>query len=163
VTSPRSQRRLGLGETEVEQLRPAARQHHIAGLDVPVDDPLPVSRVEGIGDLESEAQRLIERQRPLRQPIRQYLPLEILHDEVVHSVVMTGIEQGADVGMRELRDGLRFALESLTGLGRVAELRRQDLDRDGSLQPRIARPVDLSHSSGTELTEDFVRAEARAG
>ena len=36
---------------------------------------------------------------------------------------------------------------------------RQDLDRDGAIQPRVLRLVDLSHSSGAERREDLVGTE----
>ena len=40
---------------------------------------------------------------------------------------------------------------------------RQDLDRDGAIQARVARLVDLAHSAGADWREDLVRAEASSG
>ena len=41
--------RTALGEPEVEQLRAGLRQHDVAGLQVAMDDALPVRLVEGKG------------------------------------------------------------------------------------------------------------------
>jgi hypothetical protein len=38
---------------------------------------------------------------------------------------------------------------------------RQDLDRDEAIEPRVARAIDLSHSTGAEWGDDLVRTEAR--
>ena len=52
-----------LGESEVQELHSRLRQHHVAGLEIPVHYPLAVRLVERIGDLDAEAQDLLERQR----------------------------------------------------------------------------------------------------
>ncbi len=52
-------RRLELRQTEVEELDPALRQHHVAGLQVAMDDALPVRLVQRVGDLDAEAQELL--------------------------------------------------------------------------------------------------------
>ena len=44
---------------------PRLREHHVAGLQVPMDDALPVGAVEGLRDLDGVAQRLLEGQRAL--------------------------------------------------------------------------------------------------
>jgi hypothetical protein len=54
-------------------------------------DPLPVRLVERVGDLDADAQRLRQRQRPSREALRQRLALEVLHDEVL------GLALSADV------------------------------------------------------------------
>ena len=59
----------GLGQSKVEQLHARRRQHHIGGLQVAMHDAGPVCLVQCVGDLDPVAQRLLERQRPLRQPI----------------------------------------------------------------------------------------------
>ena len=40
---------------------------------------------------------------------------------------------------------------------------RQDLDRDGALEPRVPRPVHLAHAAGADRREDLVGAETRSG
>ena len=70
-TRPRRRRAACLRQAEVEQLDARLRQHHVAGLEVPVDDPLPVRLVERVGDLDrrSAAPASIG-QRPLREALR---------------------------------------------------------------------------------------------
>jgi hypothetical protein len=47
----------------------ALRQQDVLGLDVPVDDAVPVRVVEGVGDLARDPQRLVERE--LRLPAQR--------------------------------------------------------------------------------------------
>ena len=61
-------------------------------------------------------QRLLERQRALRQPVRERLAFEILHDEVRGAVLLAHVVQRADVRMIELRDRARLAVEPLAEL-----------------------------------------------
>jgi hypothetical protein len=58
------------------------------------------------------------------------------------------------------RPGL--ALEALPPLGVLGELFGLHLDRDGTIEPGVARLVDLAHSPGADQSEDFIGAEARA-
>jgi len=77
--------------------------------------------------------------------------------------VPADVVQRADVRVGQRRDGPGFALEALTELGIGCERFGQDLDGDGAIQPRVARPIDLSHSAGANGRLDLVRAEAGAG
>src|SRR5262245_30511476 len=103
-----------------------------------------VRLLERIGDLDSAAQRLIDRKRTLRQPLRERLAVEELHHEVFGPVLAADVVDGADVRVRELRDRTRFPLEALARLVRARKARRQNLDRDLAPQPCVPRPVDLS-------------------
>ena len=60
-------------------------------------------------------------------------------------------------------DGSRLALEARAELRVGRELRRQHLDRDHAIEPRVARLVDLAHPAGaTEATQSRNgRAERR--
>ena len=40
---------------------------------------------------------------------------------------------------------------------------RQDFDGNSPVQPRISRPKDFTHTTGTDLREDLVRAEPFSG
>ena len=63
------------------------------------------------------AQRLVERQRPLREPLGERLAFEELHDQVVARPSAADVVERADVGMRELRDRSRLTLEPLPRSG----------------------------------------------
>ena len=47
--------------------------------------------------------------------------------------------------------------------GSPATFTRQDLDRDGAIEPRVAGFVDLAHAASAKRAEDFVWAESGAG
>ena len=105
----------------------------------------------------------IERQRPLLQPIGQRLAFQVLHHEERRAVVLADVVERADVRMIELRDRARFAVEPLAELRVGGEALGQDLDRDGAIEARVARLVDLAHAARADRRRDFVRAEASAG
>src|SRR5690242_9378814 len=65
--------------------------------------------------------------------------------------------------MGELRDAQRLALEACNGIGIAVEMRRQNLDGDLTIQPGIARPVDVAHTARPERRDDFVRPEPFPG
>ena len=51
-----------------------------------MDDPLPMRRRQGVGDLGRHPQRLIERQPPLLQALRQRTAGQMLQDEIVDGI-----------------------------------------------------------------------------
>ena len=65
--------------------------------------------------------------------------------------------------MRERGDRLRLPLEAPRNSGVGGERRRQNLDRDVAIEPRVARPVDFAHPARAERRHDLVRAEPCAG
>ena len=65
-----------------------------------------------VGDLDSEAQDLVDGQRPLGEAIGQRLAFEVLQDEVVDAVLLADVVERADVGMVEGGDGAGLALEA---------------------------------------------------
>ena len=67
------------------------------------------------------------------------------------------------MGVIELRDRAGFAVEALAELRIGGEALGQNLDRDGAIEARVARFVDLAHPAGAKRRDDFVRAEASAG
>ena len=152
-----------LRQAEVEELHARLRQHHVAGLQVAVNDPLAVRLVQGIGDLDAAAQRLVERQGTLPETILERFALEQLHHQEVRLVLATDVEERADVRVREPGDRPRLPLESLACFGRRGPVRGQDLHRDRAIEAGVARLVDLAHAARSERREDLVRPEARTG
>jgi hypothetical protein len=86
-----------------------------------MNDTLSVSLIERISNLDRVLQEQIDRQRAARNALRERLAFQVLHDEEVDALVMSEIEQRADVGMIEGRNNARFSLEALTRL----RIRRQ--------------------------------------
>ena len=160
---PASNRRARLRQSEVEQLRARLREHDVAGLQIPVDDARAVRLVERRRDLDRRLERLVDRERALRQPIRQRLAFEILHDEERGAVLLADVVQRADVRMIELRDRAGFAIEALAELRVGGEGVGENLDRDRAIEPRVAGFVHLAHPAGADERQDLVRAEASAG
>jgi hypothetical protein len=84
------------------------------------------------------------------------------HDQVVKTVLAACAVHSADVRMVQRGDRLRLAIEPDQQLRIRREACRKDLDRDVTPQSRIARPVDLTHPSGTDWCENLVCSETSA-
>ena len=80
----RRRMRIGARQAEVDDARGAvAREHHVLGLDVAMDDAHRVRGRQAVGDLHREIEQALQRQRPARQLVAQRLAFEPLRDEVV--------------------------------------------------------------------------------
>jgi hypothetical protein len=122
-----------------------------------MDDPGTMCFVEGVGDLNGDLQRLIHLDRPSGDLLVQRLAFEVLRDEVIGSVLVADIVERAGVGVGEGRNRFGFALEPRLEFGIS---RRQDLDRNGAIESRVASFVDLAEPARSEWREDVVWAEA---
>ena len=162
-----------LGETEVEQLCAGLRDHHVAGLEIAMDQPVAVGRGQGVGDLDRQSERLIERQRSAAQARGQRLAVHVFEDQEVERLVgdcpggltltdafAADVVQRADVRMAERRHGLGLALEALAKPGLAGVGVRQDLDGDGSIEARVGRAIHLAHAADAKHTLDAIRAQA---
>jgi hypothetical protein len=151
-------------QAEVEDLDPSVPCHEeVLGLQVAVDDPFLVRRGEAPGDLRGEVDRLACRQRPGDEPFAESLAFEELRHEVRRPLHGPDVMDREDVGVVQPSRRLSLLLEAAHPLGVARERLRQYLDGDVTLQPLVARPVDLSHSSRPERREDFVRTEPCSG
>ena len=65
---PSDERRGGLGEAEVEQLRAAFGQDDVARLQIAMDDPVAMRGRQGVRNLDAALQSVIERQRSSFEP-----------------------------------------------------------------------------------------------
>ena len=147
-------------QAEVEQLDARLRQHHVAGLQVAMDDARRGAR--GRARRRSRRRsaasgRAAAARAPAAPPASR---LRVLHDQVL-DVVSRGRRRSSVqmCGMGELGDRLRLALEALPRLGGRHRALGQHLDRDDAIEPRVRRLVDLSHPTGADRREDLVRAE----
>ena len=118
--------------------------------------------VQRVGDLDGVAQHLVGRQRPRRQPRGERLAFEILHHQEVGVTLLADVMERADVRMVQAGDRLRLTLEALSEIRIVGDMRREHLDGDGALEPRVGGLVDLAHAAGADEGRDVVAAESGA-
>ena len=158
-----AERRLRLGEPEVEHLDLASRRHlDVGGLEVAVHDAALVRGGEGVGDLPRHLQGLEQRQRAALQALLQRLPGHQLEDDVALLGGALGAVDGGDPRVVEGGEQARLALEARDAAAVAGQPRRQHLDRHLALEAAVASAVDLAHASGAERSEDLEGAEVRA-
>ena len=103
-----------------ESSRGPAGDEKIRRLDVAVDDPGGMRRLERVGDLDGERQQQIDLERAPGNAMLQRRPVEKLHHEERPAVLLADIVDGADVGVIQRRGGARLAAESGQGSGSSA-------------------------------------------
>ena len=152
-----------LREAEIEQLGARRREHDVPGLQIPMDDALPVCRLKGVRDLDAEAEYLCERQRSTFETCRQRLTFEQFEHEVLGVVLAADVVQAADVRVIERGDRLGLALEAGAELRVGRQLRREHLHRDLAVKARITGLIHLAHASGPDQRENLVGAKPCTG
>ncbi len=160
---PRQAARRGISddarETEVEDLENAVRrQHQVRRLDVAVDDPHLVRVAEAGAQLEDQFEAANQAQRrSAADDLAERLAIDVLHRDERLSLVLADIVDGDDVGMGQTRRGAGFPGEPLLDL--VVE-DRQDLERNGPIEDRIAGQIQQPHAALAQAIKDFVPADS---
>lgn len=148
----RRQRRRGivdeLGDAEVPDLhRPVGVQHQVAGLDVAVDDALPVRRGQTGGGLARDVGDLLGVDRLLGlQQVPEAPALDQFHHQVEAVLPGTEVEHRHQVGVAQTRGRLRLQAEARgrRGVGLVAQ---QQLHRHGPPQDFVRGAPHLTHTA----------------
>jgi len=126
-----------------------------------VDDPLLVRRVEAVGDLPRDLERLVDRDGPAATRSASVVPSTSSMTIAGRAVrIVDKTEDGGDVRMMQR---LRFAFEPRQPIAIECERVGKNLDRDVALQLRIAGAVDLAHSAGPQRTDDLIWADSDTG
>ena len=152
---------LELREPEVEELHLATlAQHHVARLDVAMEDALAVRGVEAGGDPDREPERGLPRQR-LDQAVEALSGHELVGD-VRPLLYLADLVHADHIGVRELRDGARLDEEA------PARRRRRigggdELQRDEAIQRRVAAEIDMPHAALAEHAIDDELVEGGRG
>jgi len=151
----------GLGQPEVGDLQEVPlHEHQVRGLDVPVDDLVPVGVVEGRAGLRQDGEDPVEgeQRRGLGVGL-QRLPLDVLHGDVGVILLLHDIVDGDDVGVGQLPGGLGLADEAMTGLpgllGGDAGGDGDHLDGDLPLDLGVVGQVNNPHGPFADLAEDL--------
>ena len=82
-----------------------------------------------------------------------------VHHQEVDPILLPHVEHGTDVLVAESGQRLGLALEPLFQRGGGGNVRWEDFDRDGAIQPRVARLVDLAHPAGAQWRDELVGPE----
>src|SRR6185295_6388371 len=107
-----------------------------------------------------DLQRLVQRKRTRRQERVECSSFdELQHERVDAARVLEAINRG-DVRMIERREDFGFSTKPREAIRITRHGPRQNLDRDLTLQLRVGRAVDLSHSAGTKRADDLERADS---
>jgi len=70
-----------------------------------------MSLVQRVGSLDGVLQHLLNRQRAFLQTLRQRFAFDILHHQIINSILLADVVKDADLRMIQAGDGFCFALE----------------------------------------------------
>ena len=125
-----------------------------------MNNALLMGSFERLGDLFRDRQRLRERQRGARDPLRKVLALDQFHDQGVSASGFLESVNRRDVRMIERRERFRFAFEPRQAARVGGKRTWENLDGDLAAQRRVRRSVHLPHPAFTDQRDDLVGAEA---
>ena len=150
-------------QTEIQHLhRPVRRNLHVVGLDVAMDDALPVRGVQCLRDLPQDGQRRLQRQRPLAplfpHPAAEAVAFHVVHDEIIVPRVHVPLQclASGDVRVGQFRDKGVVVPHVLHLSGVVGDFRRQALDRNFRIANCVKAFIDDAHAALPDLRLNFV-------
>jgi len=155
------------GDPEIDDLGvrvvPRRCHEHVGRLDVAVDDPLLMGVLHPVADLFEELEAFPDAEAAGIAEPGDGLAGHILHREVWTSILGSAcFEDERYVRMAHERERLPLAFEASEDLGAVP-ISPDELQGDPALDRGLLFSlVNLSHSSGADLTEDPVRSDAAA-
>ena len=138
-------------------------QHDVGGLDVAVNDPVPVGIPERVGHMRQDGLHHHDGEWADVMDNRiERSSWNVFHDEVQDLLVFLHRVDGNDVRVTERGGGPCLALESLDHpFAHEQQRRRQYLDRHLAVQREVVGQVHGGHPAMTQFGEDLVRAERR--
>ena len=127
-----------------------------------MDDALLVRRLERVGDLCRDRQRLGERHCTTRDVRGKIFALDQFHDERGEvGGLLESVDRG-DVWMIERGEHFGFALKSREPIGIASDGGGEHFDRHRPFQMAVGRAIHFAHAAGADGGDDFVRAETCA-
>ena len=151
------------GDAEVEDGdRAVLLDHHVARLEVAVDDRHRVHRAQHGAQLGGDRDRPLPRVRVvLGEVVGEVGAVDVLHDEVQLLALAARVVDGDQAGVVDLRGDPALAHEAaaqLVGLLAGHLVGAQQLHRDAPVQPLVVRRPDLAHAALADERGQFVAA-----
>ena len=135
----------------------AARGHkNVGGLDVAMDDPFRMRRVQRVSNLNGQAKQNIGLDGLCGDAMLQRHAVQKFHDDEGLAVLLTNFIDGADIGMVQGRGRLRLSLEAGKGLGVFGDFIRQELQGDKPVQGNVLGLVNHTHPPAADLLDNAV-------
>ena len=145
------------GESEIEHLRPAVRQHqHVVRLQIAVHDRPRVRVRERVSHLRKEPRERAGRGPELERMRAQRDAVDQLHRDPAVRAAATARQQANDARMIELRHRRRLPIEAAHVVGHRRQRGRQHLHGHRSAIGQPRRPVHLPHPA---LPKPFMQRE----
>ncbi len=152
-----------LRQTEIQNLGlPSLHQKNVRRLDVAMDDAFGVRRVQPIGNLNPDLQKLRYLHRLPADAVLQRAALQKFHRDERTAFKFADVVNRADPRMVQRGCRARFAAETFDGLGVLRNIVGQKLQRHIAAQPRILGLVHHAHSAAAELFDDAVMGNRAA-
>ncbi len=146
-------------QAEIQHLdRPVGRDQDVVRLQIAVNDAAVVSVRQRVGNLDAVADRRLGGQPVRGNEIEQRAPFHVLHRDERLRTLFADLVDGADVRVVQDRCRTRLVQQQVAPLFVALEIAQQ-LDGNGSLQPRVERPIDDAHAAGAEMLDDLGTSE----
>lgn len=132
-------------------------QKNIGGLDVSMHQPLIMCGGQPCGNLLSNSNDFIGRQRAqsIQSPLQRFAS-QIGHHEKRQGAVVRDSVNHNHVRMKHRRCRSCFSRKAATSSSAAGQTRGQNFDRHGSIQRTIESLQDNSHSAGTHNARHFI-------
>ena len=128
----------------------------VCWLDVPVDDPFGVGRVEPVRYLDGQVKNGFDFHRPTADAVFQRRTVQILHCNEGLIVLLSNFVDGADVRMIQSRRGLCFPPEPFKRLKVPRNFIRKEFQGHEPTKGRVLGLVDHPHATAAEFFHDSV-------
>ena len=128
----------------------------VRGLNVAMNNSFGMSRIEGVGDLDSQRKHGLNFQRAPHDAVLQRRTIEKLHDDERHPILLIDLVDGANVGMVQCRGGLCLALEAAERMWIFGYIIGQEFEGYEAAQLNVLGPIHHPHPAATQLLNDAV-------
>ena len=151
-----------LREAEVGDFHASLAVHEqVLGLDVAVDDAPVVRVLQRVAKGRDDGERLFGREFVRLEQGAQVRAVHILHEQEEKAARLPEVIDGDDVRITQLCQRLRLPREAVGKLRVFLPFRREEFERDETVERYLPRLVNHAHPAAPEAGEDFELREMR--